>query len=68
MVNKRQLLSIAVLNGYTQIALAKAINMGQNTLCRKLNGHADFTTKEIDAICKVLNITELSTKAEIFLH
>lgn len=67
MVNKRQLLSVAVLNGYTQSALAKTIGIGKNTMCRKLNGYADFTTKEIDAICDVLNITDLSMKAKIFL-
>ena len=67
MVNKRKLLSIAVLNGYTQNSLAKAIKMGENTLGRKLNGRSSFGTNEIEAICDVLKITDPYTKAEIFL-
>lgn len=67
MIDKRKLLSIAVLNGYTQSSLAKAIKMGENTLGRKLNGRSNFGTNEIEAICKVLKITDPHTKAEIFL-
>ena len=40
----------------TQEQLAKAIGMNKSTLNLKLNGRYPFTTKEIDGICKVLDI------------
>ena len=43
--------------GYTQETLAKAIDKNKSTISAKLNGHSPFTTKEIDDICKVLNIS-----------
>ena len=43
--------------GLTQEQLAKAIGKNKGTLSAKLNGQFSFTTKEIDDICKVLNIS-----------
>ena len=43
--------------GLTQEALAKAIGKDKSTLNAKLNGRFPFTTKEIDDICRVLDIS-----------
>lgn len=43
--------------GLTHKQLAKAIGKNKSTLSAKLNGQFSFTTKEIDDICKVLNIS-----------
>ena len=42
--------------GYIHATLAKAIGISKGTLSAKLNNLNFFTTKEIIAICKVLNI------------
>ena len=42
--------------GFTQESLAKAIGKNKSTISTKLNGRFPFTAKEIDDICKVLNI------------
>ena len=41
----------------TQEQLAKAIGKNKSTLSAKLNGQSSFTAKEIDDICRVLNIS-----------
>ena len=43
--------------GFTQETLAKEIGINESTLNSKLNGKAYFSTKEIDKICKILNIS-----------
>jgi transcriptional regulator with XRE-family HTH domain len=43
--------------GLTQEQLAKAIVKNKSTLSAKLNGQFSFTAKEIDDICKVLDIS-----------
>ncbi len=43
--------------GLTQDLLAKAIDKDRSTLSAKLNGKFAFTTKEIDDICRVLDIS-----------
>lgn len=43
--------------GFTQEQLAKAIGKNKGTLSAKLNGLSSFTTKEIDDICRVLDIS-----------
>lgn len=43
--------------GYTQEKLATEIGRDKSSLSYKLNGKSDFTTKEIDCICKVLDIS-----------
>jgi putative transcriptional regulator len=43
--------------GYTQEELAREIGRDRSSLSYKLNGKSDFTTKEIDCICKVLDIS-----------
>jgi transcriptional regulator with XRE-family HTH domain len=43
--------------GYTQESLAKAIGKDKSTLCSKLNNKGEFKTAEMDAICKLLDIS-----------
>lgn len=42
--------------GFTQEKLADAIGISKTTLSAKINNQFSFTTKEMIAICKVLNI------------
>lgn len=41
----------------SQEQLAKAIGINKGSLSSKLNGQYAFTTKEIDSICKTLDIS-----------
>lgn len=42
--------------GYTQSDVANEIGMTSGTLSDKLNNKATFNTKEVDNICKMLDI------------
>lgn len=42
--------------GYTQSKIATEIGRDKSSLSAKLHGKSAFTTKEIDAICEVLDI------------
>ncbi len=68
MLDAQKLKGKIVEAGITQGELAKRIGISQNTLTRKLTGRRDFTIGEIDRICNVLQITDNSLKAQIFLH
>ena len=67
MLNKNLLKAAIARAGYTQGKLAKEVGMSENTLSSKMSGTSWFDTKQIDDICKVLNITENEEKAQIFL-
>lgn len=43
--------------GFTQEKLASEIDKDKSTLSAKLKGKSAFTTKEIDDICRVLDIS-----------
>ena len=43
--------------GLTQETLANAIGKNKSTISSKLNGRYPFTAKDIDDICRVLNIS-----------
>lgn len=43
--------------GHTQESLAKAIGVNKGTLCLKLNNKGEFKAAEIDAICRLLDIS-----------
>lgn len=43
--------------GYTQEKLAIEIGRDKSSMNAKLNGKSTFTAKEIDCICKVLDIS-----------
>lgn len=42
--------------GFSQATLAKAIGINKGTMTAKLNSQSYFTSAEMIAICKVLNI------------
>lgn len=44
--------------GYSRETFAEEIGMNYQSLCRRLNGTTDFSLKEMQTICKVLNITD----------
>ena len=52
--------------GYTQDKLAQEIGINKSSLSCKLNGKYDFTSKEIDCICKVLDISNDEIGAYFF--
>ena len=52
--------------GLTQEQLAKAIKINKSTLSAKLNGQYSFSTKEIDSICRELNISNDEIGAYFF--
>lgn len=53
--------------GFSQRSLAEALGMSKNTLNAKVNGKVPFNTVEIEQICKVLGIRDVTEKATIFL-
>lgn len=66
MVNTKMLQARMVLEGYTQRKLAKETKIGVNVLNKKINNNGVFRCDEVDKICKVLNITDMVEKCEIF--
>lgn len=54
--------------GLTHEQLAKAIGKNKSTLSTKLNGQFAFTTKEIDDICKILDISNNEIGEYFFAH
>ncbi len=67
MINVKKLKGKIIEAGYTQKKLAEAVGLSENTLSYKIRGKRDFTTGEIDRICKVIHITDNQQKAQIFL-
>lgn len=57
MTNYAKLLGRIKECGLTQAKLADAIGKNKSTLNAKINGMYAFTTKEIDDICRVLDIS-----------
>lgn len=67
MLDARKLKGKIAERGLTQGELAKAIGISDNSMTNKMSGRRDFTIGEIDRICKVLQISDCVTKAQIFL-
>lgn len=53
--------------GMTQNALAKRLEISNNTLSSRVTGKSSFSVEEVDSICKILKIEDAEEKAEIFL-
>lgn len=51
----------------TQADLAEKIGMSKNALSYKMRGHRSFDIQEVDRICDVLNISDPTEKASVFL-
>lgn len=56
MFDKLKFKSLVVLRGLTMQQVASMIDIDITTLYRKMNGESDFFRKEIDILCKGLNI------------
>lgn len=67
MLDKNRLLGHIARNGLTQRSLSEMLNVSKNTLNSKINGKSSFDTVLIDEICEILNITDDTEKARIFL-
>ena len=52
--------------GITQEQLAVMIGKNKSTISAKLQGHYSFTAKEIDSICRVLDISNDEIGAYFF--
>lgn len=63
---KREIMASAVLRGYNQLSLAKALGISKNALNRKINGHSEFKREEISNLCLLLHITDPAKKVELF--
>jgi transcriptional regulator with XRE-family HTH domain len=55
------------LKGVTQVELAQACGITENTLSNKINGKTSFRSEEIVTICETLGIEDPKLKADIFL-
>ena len=67
MVNANLFRAKMVLAGYSQRKLAEAMDMAENTLGSKINGHGYFNTEQVVKLCELLHITDDSEKCQIFL-
>lgn len=63
MFNVRKFKAALVLSGKTMHDLAVYLDINDSTLYRKTNGITEFTRKEIQEICRFLN---LESPSEIF--
>ena len=67
MFRKNELRSEMVRQGITNESLAKAINISDSAMYRKMNGESDFYRNEIIAISKILNLNN-ARMCELFFH
>lgn len=55
-------------HGFTQRALAKQVNMSENSLAAKIRGERSFKINEVSAICEILQITNPVEITDIFFE
>jgi len=67
LLNRNLFKSAIVRAGYTQRKLAEEIGISNNTFSHKMTGVSCFDTEQIDKICEILNISDNTEKANIFL-
>lgn len=67
MVDKNKLAGAIASKGLTQKKLAEMIGISKNTISAKMNNKSSFDTDEIERICRVLGIKDITEKANIFL-
>lgn len=53
-------------SGLTKTHIAKQMGLSLQGLLNKLNGKTDFTRKEVNVLCQILDITDLEEKESIF--
>lgn len=72
MVDIQKLRSRMVLKGYNQKSLvtemnARGLKISENTFSAKMNRVSSFDCDLVDMICEVLDVSDPSEKADIFL-
>ena len=67
MVDKNKLAGAIASKGLTQKKLAEMIGISKNTISAKMNNKSSLDTDEIERICRVLGIKDVTEKANIFL-
>ena len=68
MLNTNKLKGAIISAGYTQKSFAEKLGISKNSLNLKVNGRSNFTLDEVDKICEILGISDVSKKVEIFLE
>lgn len=66
MFNYSKLLGRMKEKGYTQGALAQALNISANSFTNKLHGKSSFSNTEIKIICDVLEISNIQVGTYFF--
>ena len=66
MFNYSKLLGRMKEKGYTQGALAQALNISANSFTNKLHGKSSFSNTEIKIICDVLEISNIQVGSYFF--
>lgn len=66
MVDTQYLEKIIVESGKKKQYLAEKIGCSRQYFNAKCNNKADFTTREVDILCRELGITKLTEKEKIF--
>ena len=66
MTNTALLTAIIDESGYKKSYIAKVLGIRVETLGRKIRNISDFTTREVELLCEVLNIADLERKEAVF--
>ena len=66
MIDTKELEKRIAESGKTKSYLSKKMGITIQTLRLKLKNLSDFTTSQVDILCKELNITRLTDKEKIF--
>lgn len=53
-------------SGLKKNFIAKSIGLSPYGLAKKINNETEFKTSEVNALCKILNISDLEEKDRIF--
>ena len=65
-MNINQFKAMLLQNGETMGDLAKRLGIGRNTLSNKINGHSDFSLKEVNIIQDAYNLSLEEMKSIFF--
>jgi hypothetical protein len=66
LVDTQSLEILIAASGKKKGYLAHKLSISRQYFRMKCNNEADFTTREVEILCKELNITKLSEKEKIF--
>lgn len=66
MTDTNKLLEMIEQSGLKKCYIAKMLDISTNSLAQKISNKREFKASEIDTLCKLLGITSLEKKEEIF--